>query len=225
MNFWQTRASEKMKNFLRNFSEIENVSMIGSMNEQNSLDIFSDIDLEIHLNSSEFDLKKFINAMSTQVNTVFGYEIIGNDNCDTLRVCFENGWRFDLIFLYPDAKKFSKDDTSFSAKVDTLINQFWFIAFLALVKLGLNDYLIAAHLALELFQLNIVLQMLIRDFEKNTNVHRFGDKESVPVLQHFSSRDTEIINMLFHAADDTPLTMYEKFSLFQQLLYFLLGLS
>ena len=53
---------------------------------------------------------------------------------------------------------------------------------MVLAKLGRGDYLTASHLALELCQLNIVMQMLVRDDRKRRAVHRFGDKEDVPII-------------------------------------------
>jgi uncharacterized MAPEG superfamily protein len=69
--------------------------------------------------------------------------------------------------------------------------------------------LIAAHLAFEMCQLIIVIQMLQRDDAKGTNIHRFGDGERVPVLRlsKISNRlnlacetANEILTMLFSAA-------------------------
>jgi len=92
---------------------------------------------------------------------------------------------------------------------------------MVLVKLGRGDNLIAAHLALELCQLTVVVQMLMRDEEKKTNIHRFGGREDVPVLRslippanhsdmpgdmpaHHSNlpdnSKNEIIRILFHAS-------------------------
>jgi hypothetical protein len=82
---------------------------------------------------------------------------------------------------------------------------------MVLVKIGRDDFLIASHLAFELFQLNIVIQMLIRDTNKSTNIHRFGEKEDVPVLKSLLQSDINelsdkntanvILHMLFLAAE------------------------
>ena len=83
---------------------------------------------------------------------------------------------------------------------------------MVLSKLGRKDYLIAAHLALELCQLVIVTQMMMRDNKKNTNIHRFGDEEDVPVLRSLlhlkgsadltdGSAATDILSALFLAAE------------------------
>jgi hypothetical protein len=121
--------------------------------------------------------------------------------------------RFDLTLIYSEKKPTvnAKAD-SFREKVNRTVNQFWFIAFMVLVKHGRGDYLIAAHLSLELCQLIVVLQMLARDNAKNTEIHRFGDKEDIPVLHGLlelksicglSKKDSgdEIIGILFYAAE------------------------
>jgi len=119
-------------------------------------------------------------------------------------VCFENGWRFDLSFHYPSSKILQIKDSSFLEKINSIVNQFWFMAVMVLVKLGRKDYLIAAHLVLELCQLIVVIQMMERDNAKGTNMHRFGDGEDVPVLQALFQSDgsTEdiILAILFEAA-------------------------
>jgi len=101
-------------------------------------------------------------------------------------------------------------DLSFLDKVENTVSSFWFTSLMALVKLGRNDFLIAAHHALELCQLVIVMQMLVRDEEKKTNSHRFGDGEDVPILYSLlslKSRDdlsenmrSEILSIIFHVA-------------------------
>jgi len=77
---------------------------------------------------------------------------------------------------------------------------------MVLTKLGRGDYLIASHLALGLCQQIIVLQMLVRDYEKGTHIHRFGDRENVPIFDRLFSATCEgdtkskTMDMLFMAA-------------------------
>ncbi|MCL2355983.1 MAG: hypothetical protein FWC70_02330 [Defluviitaleaceae bacterium] len=83
---------------------------------------------------------------------------------------------------------------------------------MVLVKIGRKDNLIAAHLALEMCQLIIVIQMLARDEEKGTNIHRYGNSEAVPILYSFASFgpgcDTvdKILAILFSATAETDRT-------------------
>ena len=51
---------------------------------------------------------------------------------------------------------------------------FWFKAAVAITKVVRNDLLIGAHLALDLARDCLVLQMMRRDREKGTTIHRTG---------------------------------------------------
>lgn len=65
---------------------------------------------------------------------------------------------------------------------NNIADKFWLLAVIAINKLVRGDYLIASHLALEMTQDCIVLQMISRDKEKGTNVHRTGEFEFVEIL-------------------------------------------
>ena len=60
------------------------------------------------------------------------------------------------------------------ANVARMADAFWFKATVAIGKTARNDLLIAAHLALDLARDCLVLQMMRRDREKGTTVHRTG---------------------------------------------------
>ena len=117
-----------------------------------------------------------------------------NNLCDNKE---EDGWRFDISFFY-SKEKVELPAESFEDKVEAIVNEFWYITSLVLAKIGRGDYLVAADLALELCQMTIVIQMLIRDDEKGTNVHRFGDKENVPILVSLF----ELMGQSAYAKDD-----------------------
>jgi hypothetical protein len=221
MDLWQSKASKEMTDFLNGFMAVEKIVFTGSMLNQGLLDIFSDADMEIHLsNNTALDLKRLLKSMAEHFCSVFGYEFFCYDSNDVLRVCFENGWRFDLTFIYPELKDARLEENSFADKIDRTINQFWFTSVMVLVKLGRKDYLIAAHLVLELCQLIIVIQMLTRDQMKNTDRHRFGDKEDVPVLHGLlrleeSNSEDEILSILFQAAKHMDSERTEKLTKIQ----------
>lgn len=59
-------------------------------------------------------------------------------------------------------------------EIEKLVDAFWFKAALAIAKVARNDLLIGLHLALDLARDNLVLQMIRRDREKRTTVHRLG---------------------------------------------------
>jgi len=60
------------------------------------------------------------------------------------------------------------------ADVLAMADPFWFQAAVAMGKVMRDDLLIGAHMALDLARTCLVLQMMRRDREKGTNVHRTG---------------------------------------------------
>lgn len=62
-------------------------------------------------------------------------------------------------------------------QVDTIANDFWFKAMIAVTKVARNDLLIASHLALDLARSCLVLKMIMRDNAIGTNHHRHGTNE------------------------------------------------
>ena len=181
MSKWQIAALEEMTGFLNRVLPIEKIDIYGSVLDFEQLDVFSDVDMSVFPEKGfDFQIKDFIDILSGEYE-IFGYQMIRHDTHDLLRVCFDTGWRFDISFFYSKEKEELPAD-SFEDKVRAVVNEFWYITSLVIAKIGRGDYLIAAHLALELCQIVIVIQMMIRDYEKGTNVHRFGDKENVPIL-------------------------------------------
>ena len=181
MSKWQIVAMEEVTAFLNRVLPIEKIDIYGSVLDFEQLDVFSDVDMSVFPEKGlDFQMQDFIRTLSGEYE-IFGYQIIRCDTHDLLRVCFETGWRFDISFFY-SKEKIELPAESFEDKVEAIVNEFWYITSLVLAKIGRGDYLVAAHLVLELCQMTIVIQMLIRDDEKGTNVHRFGDKENVPIL-------------------------------------------
>ena len=207
MDIWQIEVAREFKAFLYGFIEIKEVEFIGSILKPDLLDMFSDVDVEIYLlDNCDLDLNGFLNALTEKFSPVFGYEFFRDDNKDVLRLCLENGWRFDLTFIYPELREPGIENSSFTDKVDSVISKFWFIAVMVLVKLGRKDNLIASHLVLELCQLIVVIQMIIRDNVKGTEMHRFGNSEDVPILHKLagsskSKCEDEILFILYQTAE------------------------
>lgn len=208
---WQTGAAEKMSNLLAGLVKADEIKFHGSLNNPAELDAFSDVDMQISLSgNAPVNIEKIFAVVSKEFAPVFGYETISHSRKDAIRLCLENGMRFDLVFRYPSDKEPQAEDNATLVKVNGVASQFWFIASIILVKLGRRDNLVAAHLVLEMCQLIVVIQMILRDDKKDTNIHRFGDGEHVPVLHHsphipnrpFMNCETadEILAVLFSAA-------------------------
>ena len=216
MSLWHVTAAAKMTDFMKSYFPAAEVSFTGSFLNPETLDIYSDVDMKVSpVGGGRVNLKAFVGAMSVRVYGVFGYETHINADSDVLRVCFDNGWRFDITLEYgtPQARE---SGGALADNIDSVINQFWFLSSMVLVKLGRGDYLIAAHLALELCRLVIVIQMLVRDGETKTDIHRFGGFEEVPALKALATwgerRDNsqntgeDILNILFLAAECMDMT-------------------
>lgn len=207
MDLWQPKAVKEMTDFLNSFMRIKKIVLGGSVQSYSLLDIYSDVDMEIYSSDNTlFDIKELLNALTVQFYAIFGYELYHHDDRILLRICFENGWRFDLSFFFAKTKEIAIAENSIPERIENTINNFWFITHMVLIKLGRKDNLISAHLAFELCQLVIVVQMLMRDEEKKTNWHRFGNNEDVPVLHslaHLKESDCKnvILDILFSAAE------------------------
>lgn len=66
------------------------------------------------------------------------------------------------------------------------MEEFWFVQVQALAKLYRRDYLIADHLAHRNLNETLVQQMVLRDIEKGTCYHRYGDGEKAVYEKHLS---------------------------------------
>ena len=209
-NLWQKQGTQEMERFLLQFFSDPSITRKGSLLNPESLDVFSDVDLEIHLKSNDIlNIPKLLSVLEEQIGEIFGYEIHSNASESVIRIVFCNFEAFDLSFFH-DAIPVTMPNTTFEDKIINTVMQFWFIAYMAIIKIGRKDYLIASHLALELCQLIIVLQMLERDKNKNTNFHRFGKQEDVPILHNLiyagndkkiHDKKDEILSVLFEAAE------------------------
>ena len=188
---WQIPASEKLTAFLKPYGT---TSLKGSVTTPSELDIYSDVDIDISTpDNTPIDIKSLITKTAEHFGSkVFGYEAFIYERQDVIRLCLENGYRFDITFNYPSAKEIRPACTPLEA----VVNQFWFMAVMVLVKQGRKDNLIAAHLALELCQLIIVIQMLARDEAKGTNIYRFGDDEDVPILRAMAGVSVDTDSLL-----------------------------
>lgn len=159
-------------------------------------DIYSDVDIQIKikLNQAEYNANSPIYADCLR-RLGFYNDILGMSHYCTekrgevIRICKTNGMRYDLIITAAcadDVSDLPHDDISDNlSKVDS----FWFVAIQALGKLMRKDYLISSHLAHMLIQEGLVLQMIMRDNEKGTNVHRFGYAEKLDYLSVYDNED------------------------------------
>lgn len=179
--------------------------VIQSVNDEKSInravdrsfyDIYSDVDIHIKIKLSEHEYKGNSSIYADCMSRLgFANDILGMSHYCTeprgevIRICKTNGMRFDLIITATYV-----EDTPLLPHIHISencekINNFWFVAVQALGKLMRKDYLISTHLAHMLIQEGIVLQMVMRDKEKNTSIHKFGYAEELDYLNIFNNEE------------------------------------
>ena len=90
-------------------------------------------------------------------------------------------------------------------ELERIINQFWFKAAVAIAKVVRNDLLIGFHLALDLARDYLLLQMIRRDREKQTHIHRIGGWGNEVVhgfaCNMLENPPLEILNLIAHSCE------------------------
>jgi hypothetical protein len=85
-------------------------------------------------------------------------------------------------------------------EIEKMVDAFWFKAAVAITKVMRNDLLIGLHLALDLARDGLALQMIRRDQEKRTTIHRIGGWANELVARFsWHSQDSsgaEILNLV-----------------------------
>jgi hypothetical protein len=105
MDTWQIDAAKKITDIICGLYEGAKIDFHGSMLDHDLLDVFSDVDMDVFLpDGVEFKINEFIYTLSNKF-IIFGYEIYNYENRDLLRICFDEGWRFDISFFYSYKKE------------------------------------------------------------------------------------------------------------------------
>jgi hypothetical protein len=176
---WHVDAITQIESALAAMPQVVEFHRKGSILAPDSMDEFSDLDLELTFTEPQPDAHEWLDALFREIAPVFTCEHHRGSE-DALRICLENGWRIDFTcrpgFL-PEAPPQELGD-----KIAALSSRFWFTAVMACIRLARKDHLIASHLALELWREILVLHMLERDNRAGTNHHRFGAEETVEFL-------------------------------------------
>lgn len=80
----------------------------------------------------------------------------------------------EISKLLQKAKKVVLPPQFSGQQFQDLVNNFWFVFSLCLYKVARNDLLIATHLVLDLYKDCLLMGMIIRDRETDTNIHKTG---------------------------------------------------
>lgn len=132
-------------------------------------DKYSDIDIYVY-----FKIKTKINLEQIGIysDNVMGIRLEQNMENNVIRFIDKNGIRYDIVL-------FNTNNSQIFSQIKSINKEILFIIVLALGKLMRGDYLLASHLAHMMIQESIVEQMIERDNKKNTNFHRYGEKEEL----------------------------------------------
>lgn len=167
--------------------------------KQSYHDVLSDIDLTITIKISPYDTissdtyRKMLEKYGITKDSYLGFTYVKEHQL--YRIILKNGMRYDMGFefiqdetaamiTYDEASLGSfEDDNSTDWPLENA-DRFWFIQIQALAKLYRDDYLIADHLANTNINDTLVLQMMLRDKEYNTNIHRYGYRDTLQYLQN-----------------------------------------
>ncbi|QOR35184.1 hypothetical protein IMX26_17275 [Clostridium sp. 'deep sea'] len=189
-------------------------------------DIYSDVDVEllIKLNQDEYNSNSTIYADCLR-RLGFENDILGMlhystiERGEVIRICKTNGMRFDLTIkaiCMEGIFKLPHDEITDNLR---RLDEFWFIAIQALGKLMRKDYLIASHLTHNLIQEGLVLQMEMRDKEKDTNFHRFGYKEELDYLSIIKSEEIAFAKTLDEIYNHIARLLYSAVKSYDRLYY------
>lgn len=155
-------------------------------------DRFSDVDIKmkVRLNPAEYEHEGRLYGDCLErlgfAGDLLGFRCEGTENRgEVIRICKTNGMRYDLVVSTIASEDAERLPHGCYSDDWIEINDFWFVAIQALGKLMRKDYLISSHLAHELIQRTLVLQMKIRDEEKGTNFHRYGYQEDLEYLNRW----------------------------------------
>ena len=199
-----TTAIEHLVRLFEGDPDARAVVLTGSLaNDGVPVDVWSDVDAKVILADHAVD-RYFASAdWLAPFGRLVGLERHASPAVKTLRVCLESFQRFDLVFVAESALRETprllqqpcrvlwsrlpdleahiaprppalvyRDVTN--ADIARMADPFWFKAAVAITKVARNDLLIGAHLALDLARECLVLQMMRRDREKRTTIHRTG---------------------------------------------------
>ncbi|MCB0845752.1 MAG: hypothetical protein KDE26_21025 [Bacteroidetes bacterium] len=195
-------------------NQIESVFLKGSQTIPEATDIWSDIDLVVVSQQKKtIDLQELTKHIE-EIGPIVGKEVFPDPNQATIRMVLEmesDIIMVDLVIFSQKqwlaqsieegqnhtllhGKKTLPSNTKRPIQPSFLydlknIDDVWFIYFLCINKFMRNDHLIGMHLLLRLIQEGLVLEMIKRDLETGTRIHRFGQSEVLPEALDISQLD------------------------------------
>lgn len=201
-NNWRKKTLDELLLILTDMEGFVSLSIFGSMLNDQTLDIWSDIDALLVVKNKSIKNYFPTTKWLEKINSVFTIQQSSNSQGSTTKIIFDDFRKIDLIITTESkildsdpfwskqniihsnsdiiSKKLmgiNKGKSKFDKKnyqIETLSSEFWFIAYTALTKIIREDLLIGLHLSLDLYKMCLVLAMWMRDKETGTNIHRIG---------------------------------------------------
>ncbi len=201
---WHETAIARLSAYFSQDPAVRAVILTGSLaDDAVQADFWSDVDLKVVLSDDAVDRYHAATDWLASFGRVVGLERYTAPLARTLRVCLADFRRFDFVFipesalqgasllLYPPCRVLwtrlsalaahiapypvkAEYHAVTEADIERMADAFGFKAALAIAKVARNDWLIGMHLALDLARDCLVLQMLRRDREMGTTIHRSG---------------------------------------------------
>ncbi len=193
---------DDLTSILKNMNGFVSLSVFGSMANNSTLDIWSDIDALLVVKDESINDYFPQSDWLEKIGKIFTIQQSSNDRSNTFKIIYDDFRKIDLIItkeskvlegdpfwakqnvLFSNSDLVTKrlsvsneNNTRFDEKsyhLDKLSDEFWFMAYTALTKIMRDDLLIGFHLTLDLYKMCLVLAMWIRDRETGTNIHRIG---------------------------------------------------
>lgn len=201
---WQETAIARLSDAFKRDPAVCAVILTGSLaDDAVPADFWSDVDLKVILSDDAVERYHAATDWLATFGRVVGLERHTSPLTKTLRVCLAGSQRFDFVFIpesvlqgesslfYPPCRVLwsrlpalkshiapqplkAEYRAVTAADIERMADAFGFKAALAIAKVARNDGLIGMHLALDLARDCLVLQMLRRDREEGTTIHRTG---------------------------------------------------
>ncbi|HNT76079.1 MAG TPA: aminoglycoside 6-adenylyltransferase [Anaerolineae bacterium] len=201
---WHETAIARLSAYFSQDPTVRAVLLAGSLaDDAVQADFWSDVDLKVILSDDAVDRYHAATDWLASFGCVVGLERHTAPLTKTLRVCLADFRRFDFVFipesalraesffLHPPCRVLWSKLPDLEARIvpsplvaepphvsvsdiERIADAFCFKAAVAITKVARNDWLIGMHLALDLARDCLVLQMLRRDREMGTTIHRSG---------------------------------------------------
>ncbi len=196
---WREIVLEKLSALLGENKDVLSLSLYGSLaNPEVEKDKWSDIDALLIIEDDALDTFYPTMEWLKPLGEIFACQ--QTDNCT--KVIFTDFRKMDIVirtrsqvtkgqpfwtkqkFVFSNSEEIKKileekpitytPQDPLTYNFEGLVEEYWYISFVAITKLIRNDLLISLHLTLELYKKCLELGMWFRDREVGSNIHRTG---------------------------------------------------